>query len=548
MALSSTIRELLRITEAMFSKRKDIDSLWQEIAYNFYPERAFFTSERHWGEEYADHLFASYPVLARRELGNMFSANLRPQSNRWFSIHAQDEELDRYPAARRYLEHITEIQWRATYDRKANFVKACRQTDHDFATFGNGILHVGPNAQNDGLLFRNYHLKDCTWSENGNGQVDCLYRKWEPTAKQLVELFPQTVHGKVREAAQKEPERCFKCVHLVVPSHIYAYKGRGGREFPYASLTVDQENEVLLEETGSMYFPYVVPRWWVVSGSVYGRSMATEIALPDSRTLQVVMRTLREAGEKFTDPPLIAVAEAIRGDVATYPGGITTVDMEYDERLGEVLRPISQDRQGMPIGFEIAQALKEDIRLAFALDKLMLPETNKEMTAFEIKRRLEEHIRAASPLFEPIEHEYNAPLCEAIFDVLRLHSAFPLEQMPPELSGADIKFDFRSPLSDMADRAEAETYLDVMTRVWAPAAAIDPAQWKQVDLTGATRAAAKALGWKEKHLLDPAGVEAEQKRIQRQEQMALGLGALGGVGEVAEQGSKALGTLRQAVQ
>jgi hypothetical protein len=42
--------------------------------------------------------------------------------------------------------------------------------------------------------------------------------------------------------------------------------------------------------------------------------------------------TLLEAGEKFTNPPMIAVQEAIRSDVAIYAGGITWVDKDYDER------------------------------------------------------------------------------------------------------------------------------------------------------------------------------------------------------------------------
>lgn len=36
--------------------------------------------------------------------------------------------------------------------------------------------------------------------------------------------------------------------------------------------------------------------------------------------------------------PLIPVQEALRSDVAVYSGGITWIDAEYDERLGEALR------------------------------------------------------------------------------------------------------------------------------------------------------------------------------------------------------------------
>ena len=85
-------REVLRIGDAMFSDKEQLNSLWQELALNFYPERADFTTRRDYGEEYSDHLFSSYPVLARRELGNMLSEFLRPE--KWFSIHVNDDAID----------------------------------------------------------------------------------------------------------------------------------------------------------------------------------------------------------------------------------------------------------------------------------------------------------------------------------------------------------------------------------------------------------------------------------------------------------------------
>jgi hypothetical protein len=325
----------------------------------------------------------------------------------------------------------------------------------------------------------------------------------------------------------------------VVPSRIYEYEGRTGRKFPYVSIYIECTAEHVLEEVGIGYFPYVVPRWMTVSGSVYGRSMATAVALPDGRTTQVVMRTIREAGEKFVDPPMIAIADAIRGDIPLYAGGITIADMEYDERLGEVLRPITQQSGNMPVGFEIASALREDIRSAFFLDKIQLPDAGTDMTAFEVRRRLEEHIRGASPIFEPVEKDYNAPLCDLTFQVLMTHGAFPLDRMPDSLRGADIKFSFRSPLADMAEQSEAATFVDVLTRIIMPAAKIDPAQIENVNLTESTRDAMRAAGWKAKWFNPAQAVEQKRAELAQQQQMMAEMQTAASVGQLAEQGGKA---------
>lgn len=546
--MKTRIQELLSIGNAMFSRRRVVDDLWQELALNFYPERADFTTVRNEGDEYSDHLYSSYPVLARRELGNLLSANLRPQSNKWFSTHITDAELDEQSAEAQFLEYLRDIQWRAMYEASTGFVRATKQADHDYATFGNAVIWVGPNSFVNGLLYRNYHLRDCAWSENSDGVVDCMYRKWKPTARQLKQMFGENgVSKEVRKACEKEPEKTFDCYHIVVPYRLYEYEGKTGRKFPFVSIYIECEQEHVLEETGLSYFPYVVPRWMTVSGSVYGRSMATAVALPDGRTTQVVMRTIREAGEKYVDPPMIAIADAIRGDIPLYAGGITIADMEYDERLGEVLRPVTQNAGSMPVGFEIAAALREDIRHAFFLDKIQLPEAGTDMTAFEVRRRIEEHIRSASPLFEPVEKDYNAPLCEVTFQVLMNHGAFPLEQMPDTLRGEDIKFSFRSPLADMAEQADAATFVDGLTRVLMPVAQIDPSQIENVNLTEGTRAALRAVGFKAKWMNPVDAVMQKRAEMMQQQQAMAEMSAAAAVGDIAEKGGKAAQAIQGAM-
>src|SRR5688572_18723676 len=405
--MDSRARAVIRLGNKLFDDKRLIDSLFEEIALNFYPERADFTTMRALGEEYADHLFASYPVVARRELGNMLDEFLYP--DKFMSIHVDDEEIDEGDHERAFLERLTTIQMRAMNDPVAQFVKARGATNHDLATFGNAVLKFGLNTAGDALLFRNYHLRDVTWTENAEGVIDCVYRKWKPTARQLDRHFSKTISEDVkkclRDGPDKNPDKEFECLHVVMPSRLYDYKTKGGKRFPFASLYVEIESETVLEETGLTHMPYVIPRWQTVSGTVFGTSMATAAILPDGRTMQVVMRTLREAGEMHVNPPMIGVLEAIRGDIALYPGGITAADIEYDAKVGDVLRPITRDKSGFPIGEEIVEALKEDIRQGFMLDKIQLPETTRAMTATEVRRRVQEHIRAAAPISKPIQQE-----------------------------------------------------------------------------------------------------------------------------------------------
>jgi hypothetical protein len=543
-------RTVVNLGNKLFANKNTVDKLWQEIALNFYPERAEFTTTRLPGEEFADHLFSSYPVMARRELANMLAEFLRP--DKFFSIHVDDEDLDQSDEERAYLERLTMIQWRAMSDPIARLVTATSQTDHDLATFGNGVLWFGLNLSGDALLFRNYHLRDCTWTESAEGKVDCLYRKWKPTARQLERHFPKTISREVRkllsEGPNKNPDTEVDCFHVVMPSRLYDYKTKGGKSFPFVSLYIEEESETVLEEVGLKHFPYVVPRWQQVSGSVFGSSMATSAILPDGRTIQVVMRTLREAGEMHVNPPMIGVTEAIRGDIALYPGGITFADIEYDGKVGDVLRPITRDKSGYPIGREIVEALKEDIRQGFMLDKIQLPETTRAMTATEVRRRVQEHIRAAAPISKPIQQEYNYPLCDGVFQLMSQNDGFPFNEMPESLKGKEIKFQFRSPLDDLAEQNEAEVFLDVRDRIFAPAIQIDPSLAEIVDWATATRDAARAAGFKAKWLKPKEALEERRAQMEEEAEAQETVQDIGIAGQLAEQSGKGLGALVQAGQ
>src|SRR3990167_7709997 len=541
--------ELIRQGDTLFGKRSGLLNLWQAIAENFYVERADFVGDRTAGAEFASHLFGSYPVFARRELGNLFASMLRPRSLQWFSLHVTDKALDKDKETRAYLEYVDGVQWRAIYDAQSQFTNVMVQSDHDLATFGNAVIEISTNRDRAALLYRCHHLRDCAWSENADGAVDTLYRKWHPTARQLVALFPKTVSSETRKLAEKEPETTVDCCQAVVPKRTYQSDRKPGkRTLPFTVFYIEKHSATILEETPEAWFRFVVPRWQRVSGSQYARSPATEIVLPDARTFQVVVRTLREAGEMHVNPPMVGVADALRSDIQLYPGGFTNVDIEFDNDLKNALAPVESNPGTMPIGFEIAAALRDDIRLGFFLDKIKLPEiSERTMTAYAIQKRLEEHIRASAPLFEPIEDESSIPICNLTFEVLKANGAFGNpNDIPEKLDKARVEFQIRSPLRDVQDQAKAGLFADGLQRVLLPAAEVDQAQLANANLTVAVRESLTGLGWPAGWLGEEDAVREAQEALAEQKKMMAGIDAMKQGGEAAGmvgQGAAAIGEM-----
>lgn len=511
-------KDLIRRGDFLFGQRKDLENLWQQIADNFYPERGQFTYSRSWGDEFAGHLTSSYPLIVRRELGNAFSAMLRPRDREWFGVTVErEEQLDR--AGREWLEWASSVQRRAMYDRRTQFVRATKEGDNDFASFGQCVISRETDHKERSLLYRCWHLKDVVWSEKYNGTTPETHRKWKPCVEELVKLFPKTVHANVRKRCEKEPYAQVNCRHVVMLAEDYNSQP-GARQWrtPYVSIHIDVENNCIMEETGSWSAVYTKPRWQTVSGSQYAYSPATVAGLPDARLLQAMTLTLLEAGEMAVRPPMIAVKDALRSDIQLFAGGITAVDAEYDERLGEALRPAVQDKSGLPFGLEVSDRTREMLATAFYLNKLGLPPADREMTAFETGQRIQEYIRNALPLFEPMEMEYNGALCEDTFEeLLRLGAFGQPDDIPESIRGADIRFKFESPLHEAIERKKGTQFLEAKQLV-REAIEVDPSTLATINWRVALRDALKGIGIAAKWERDEKDVEAFAKEQAAQQQ------------------------------
>lgn len=469
-----TPKQLRDLAENLFSKRGNLMLLWQEIAENFYVERADFTVIRTLGDDYAAHLTSSYPLLVRRDLGDQLGTMLRPTQKPWFHMLPSDVTIEDNPS-KRWLSWAEEVMRRAMYDQNSLFTRATKEADHDFATFGQAILSVELNRFRDTLLYRTWHLKDVVWRENQEGQLDFIARKWKPTVSDLIALFPRAdLDPKIRAKADKEPFFEVDVLHVVMDAELANIDARGR---PRVSMYYDATHNRVIEEVPVWGRIYLIPRWMTVSGSQYAFSPASVAALPEGRLLQAMTLTILDAGEKSANPPLVATKDAVKSDMQQWPGGVTWVDADYDERLGAALRAMNIDVKGLPISLEMLQDSRAVLQQCFFLNKLRAfnPNTDPEMTAFQAGQIVQEYIRGALPLFEPMEMSYNAALCEETFEVLYRNGGLgsPMD-IPEPLRNAEIEFKFESPLHDAIEQQKGVKFLE-FKQIVAEAVALDPA-------------------------------------------------------------------------
>jgi hypothetical protein len=554
-------RDLLDIDRRLFAKKDRVDSINEEISRYMYPERSGFTSTLEEGEEFASHLTDSTPSMVRREFGDQLGAMMRQGD--WYQHKVGNKDVDRDPKARNYLEFMTSVTRSIIASRDSQFSRSAKDGEHDIAAFGMCAVQLCYTKDRSNVMFKTHHLKEIACAEGPEGLIDHVHRKCDMTAQAMAHWFGE---GKLPEAAKqalkdKNVESTFPVRHIIVPTHLYEPHRKFPKGAKWADIYVTADGKIL-QEMPAFTFDYVIPRLRIWPHSVYGYSSLALGALPQARMVQRMMATMIEAGELQVAPPIIAVDDAITSPIDFRPSGITYIDAQYDERLGQVLRPLELGKN-VQLGADLLRDARQGLMEAFQINKLAL-NTATAKTATEARMMMENYIRNALPLFDPIESEWTGPLLDTLTQkVMRAGGFGPTmmvgdgmlipEDMPESLYGQDIEFEFKSSLRAARDAKMVEGYKEGLGLLGATAQ-IDPNAIQEVDLRTSFRDAFGAVsGGRADWLVDPEeAAKARQAAEEKQAQQAA-LQQAGEGGQVAEQvgkGAQAVGDagLMQALQ
>ena len=243
-------------------------------------------------------------------------------------------------------------------------------------------------------------------------------------AREVMEKYPSwTPPANLRDTIKQDPETPLRLVQSLIGTDFVAWLDVGG----------EIENNIVA--TGKFETnPYIIFRWSVASGELYGRGPVLR-ALPDIKTAnKVVELVLKNA--------TIAVSGIWQADddgvinlsnINLTPGAI------IPKAVGSSgLTPLSSGAD-FDVSQIILKDLRERIRHALLADRLGLL-SEKEMTATEILARNADMVRILGATYGRLLHEFIRPLVErglqilsrrGVIDKIRLHSDAELKYIAP---------------------------------------------------------------------------------------------------------------------
>ncbi len=306
----------------------------------------------------------------------------------------------------------------------SNFYTVIHQCYMDLVVLGTACLFMAqsPIGASSAFTFTAIPMSDIAILPNA------VFHTTSMPASEVMERYPTwTPPTNLRDTIKQNPETPLKLVQSLVGTEFTAWLDVGG----------DIENNIV--STGTFETnPYIIFRWSVSSGELYGRGPVLR-ALPDIKTAnKVVELVLKNA--------TIAVSGIWQADddgvinlnnINLTPGAI------IPKAVGSSgLTPLASGAD-----FDVSQLvlkdLRERIRHALLADRLGLL-SEKEMTATEIMARNADMMRILGATYGRLLHEFIRPLCDRGLQILSSRGVIA----PITLHG-DAELKYIAPIAQM---------------------------------------------------------------------------------------------------
>nr|WP_321260115.1 portal protein [uncultured Pseudodesulfovibrio sp.] len=442
-------RSLLTRFSGLEEARQPWVSSWQELTEYMLPRKNSFTSiggsNSFRGQTGDERIFDSTPMHALELLASSLGGLLTNPSLPWFDISVKDRQLGDNADVRTFLQEARERMVAVFNAEDSGFQTHVHELYLDVALLGTAVMYV--EADNEMIVrFSTRPLGEVYVAESVRGQVDTVYRKYEISARQAIQEWGVNCSDETKRKAEDKPDEKVEILHAVYPRSDRDPRGLGVMNFPYASVYMETKNNHIVEETGYLEMPYMVPRWAKAAGETYGRGPG-QTALSDTRVLNAMACTALMAAEKMSDPPLMVPDDGFLGPVRSGPGGLSYYRAGSSDRI-EAL-PVHVDLGATE---EMMNQRRESIRRIFLGDQIA-PE-GPAVTATEAVIRQSEKMRVLGPVLGRLQTEFLSPLIKRVFRIMLRSGGLPA--FPQGLTPDDLDVRYTSPVARAQKQYEAQ--------------------------------------------------------------------------------------------
>lgn len=468
--------KLMKRAARMELERLPIEPRWQEI------EEVMLPGSTEWlRNDPAQNLIRQdedildcTATLSLRSLGSGFLGGYTSPSRPWMNYTVENPWLAENDNVKTFCYGAQQVTM-AKFG-KSNLYEQLATLFMYGAAYGTAVMIVDDDIK-DVFRFTTLATGSFWISHNARQVVDCLYRKFRLTVRDLVEKFAtkdksgnvtnwENFSEYVRNLYENNDlEQQVDVAHMIQPNPDYRPGNPFSKFKEYESCyweigSVGKNNSYIeegavdydryLRESGYKVFPAVCARWDRSGMSIYATGCPGFTALGDTNMLQVLVRRALQAIEKMVNPALNAPA-SIQAQGATIVSGETNWVSDVEK---QGVRPVHEVEPDIAALQQYIEQVRQRIRAVMYEDViLMLTRSDlRNMTATEIEARNDEKMLSFGPVLQQLNDGVVKPLIDICFPML-LEAGY-LPEVPDELRGQDLKIELISMMAQSQKMVE----------------------------------------------------------------------------------------------
>lgn len=503
--MADSLRQSLekRLAQLKNERSKGWESQWRELSDYVEPRTGRWQlSQTNEGQRRDQKIINNRARLCLRVLkAGMMSGGTNP-ARPWLKLGTPDADLMEFGPVKVWL-HQAETAMLNVFLR-SNLYNVLPSVYGESGLYGTGNM-MGMADQKDLVRFYQFTVGSYYLATSSRQQVDTNYREFQMTARQMAQQFGvDAMSAAARSMLDSSSESWIDVCHAIEPNDARHMGMEGNTNMPFRSVYWEKgsDQDKVLRSSGFKTYPGMSPRWEVVGEDTYGTGPG-DVAIGDSKGLQLMEKRKFELLEKGARPPMTAPSSLRNQKASILPGDITYVDVSQGMQ-GFQPTYIPDSTWFSALRGEL-QEHENRIQEAFFYDLfLMVSQIDRSnITATEIAARQQEKLLMLGPVLERLNDELLDPLVERTF-ALMLEQSTPrwmgllpgkplLPPPPQELGGMDLRIEYDSVFSQ-AQKAMGITSIERLVGFTGNLAGIAPEALDKLNLDQAIDEYANGLG------------------------------------------------------
>lgn len=476
----------MKTFEQVSSKRTTFENHWREVAERVRPSQNLFNqSFRTPGEKRTNLIFDATAPLALPKYAAALISMAFPPTQKYHKLTIGENSLMQDVQVKRYLDQLNDRLFQVRYAPHSGFQSQSGEVALDVGAFGNGILFID-DYMGKGIRYKSMPLAQSYFTEDSNGNINGMYRKWLWTVQQAADKFGiDKLPEKMQKAYETNSQLEFEFMHVVKPNEDIKNGAKDYTGMAFESAYIACEGKHTIDRGGYRTFPFAVARDETAPNETYARGPAMRV-LPAIKTLNEMKKTVLRAAQIQVQPPIMLSDDGALTSFNLRPNALNHGAVDTNGRPKAM--PFNTGAR-VDIGMEMMNAEREAINDAFYVTLFRILVDEPRITATEAMLRAQEKGQLLAPSMGRIQSGLMGATVEREIDILMAAdggSGRILPIMPDVLQeyfaeGGEYKIEYQSPLN-LAQRAGEGTAILNTLNSMAPLAQIDPSIMLRFDV------------------------------------------------------------------